>query len=77
MGGMSQVSLAPLALIAASKGKIDLGIGIVKDLETPPFGLGKVIVLNSRLMQSHGIEHSWSLAPVANPISKQTDIQLG
>jgi len=61
---MSQVLLAPLALIAVSRGKIDFGIGIVKDLDSPPFGLGKVIVLCSRLMQSHGIEHSWSLAPV-------------
>ena len=77
MGGMSQVFSAPLSLIAISKGKIDFGIGIVKALDTPPFGFGKVIVLCSRLMQSHGIEHSWSLAPVANPISKLMDIQLG
>lgn len=55
---------------------MDLGIGIVKALETPPLGFGKVIVLNFRSTHSSGIEHSWSLAPVASPISKATDIQV-
>ena len=54
---------------------MDAGIGMLKLLDVPPFGQGKVIVLFLRSMQSIGIEVSESLHPVARAISNAIDIQ--